>query len=145
MSPGVPCRPGVARQPPRYGPGSGSAGGAAVVEFALVTVVLVVLFLAILQLALALYVRNTLAAAAAEGARYAANADRSGADGAARTRELAAAALGDQFADEVRVGEAVVDGVRTVVVEVRTTLPLVGLVGPSRALVVRGHAIDEAG
>jgi len=116
-----------------------------VVEFALVTVVLVVLFLAILQLALALYVRNTLAAAAAEGARYAANADRSGADGAARTRELAAAALGEQFADEVRVGEAVVDGVRTVVVEVRTTLPLVGLVGPSRALVVRGHAIDEAG
>ena len=115
------------------------------VEFALVTVVLVVLFLAILQLALALYVRNTLAAAAAEGARYAANADRSGADGAARTRELAAAALGDQLADEVRVGEAVVDGVRTVVVEVRTTLPLVGLVGPSRALVVRGHAIDEAG
>jgi len=141
----VPCRPLDARQRPRGWPGPGSAGGAAVVEFALVTVVLVVLFLAILQLALALYVRNTLAAAAAEGARYAANADRSGADGAARTRELAAAALGDQFADEVRVGEAVVDGVRTVVVEVRTTLPLVGLVGPSRALVVRGHAIDEAG
>jgi Flp pilus assembly protein TadG len=105
--------------------------------------VLVALFLAILQLAVALYVRNTLVAAAAEGARYAANADRSGADGAARAREVAAAALGDRFADEVRVSEAVVHGVPTVVVEVRATLPLVGLVGPSRALVVRGHAIDE--
>jgi Flp pilus assembly protein TadG len=116
-----------------------------VVEFTLVTVVLIVLFLAILQLALALYVRNTLVAAATEGARYAANADRNEADGAARARELAATALGDQFADDVRVGEAVVDGVRTVVVEVRATLPLVGLVGPSRALLVRGHAIDEDG
>jgi Flp pilus assembly protein TadG len=116
-----------------------------VVEFTLVMVVLVVLFLAILQLALALYVRNTLVAAAAEGARYAANADRSAADGAARTRDVAAAALGDGFADDVRVGETVVDGVPTVVVEVRATLPLVGLVGPSRALVVRGHAIDEDG
>ena len=115
------------------------------VEFTLVTVVLVVLFLAILQLALALHVRNTLVAAAAEGARYAANADRSGADGAARARELAAAALGDRFADDIRVGEAVVEGVPTVVVEVRATLPLVGLVGPSHALVVRGHAIDEDG
>ena len=145
MSPGVPCRPGLARHRPRHRTGPCREGGAAVVEFTLVTVVLVVLFLAILQLALALYVRNTLVAAAAEGARYAANADRSGADGATRARELAAAALGDRFADDIRVGEAVVEGVPTVVVEVRATLPLVGLVGLSHALVVRGHAIDEDG
>jgi len=145
VSPGVPCRPGLARHRPRHRTGPCREGGAAVVEFTLVTVVLVVLFLAILQLALALYVRNTLVAAAAEGARYAANADRSGADGATRARELAAAALGDRFADDIRVGEAVVEGVPTVVVEVRATLPLVGLVGLSHALVVRGHAIDEDG
>ena len=145
MSPGVPCRPGLAGHRPRHRTGPCREGGAAVVEFTLITVVLVVLFLAILQLALALYVRNTLVAAAAEGARYAANADRSGADGATRARELAAAALGDRFADDIRVGEAVVEGVPTVVVEVRATLPLVGLVGPSHALVVRGHAIDEDG
>ena len=145
MSFGAPCRPVPAGRRPRHLCGSGSGAGAAVVEFTLITVVLVVLFLAILQLALALYIRNTLVAAAAEGARYAANADRSAADGAARTRDVASAALGDRFADDVRVGEAVVDGVPTVVVEVRATLPLVGLVGPSRALVVRGHAIDEDG
>ena len=122
-----------------------SSEGAAVVEFTLVTVVLVVLFLAILQLALALHVRNTLVAAAAEGARYAANADRSGGDGAARARDIAAEALGDRFADDIRVAEAFVDGVPTVVVEIRATLPLIGLAGPSRALIVRGHAIDEGG
>jgi hypothetical protein len=56
VSSGIPRRPGRARHPPE----PGSDQGAAVVEFTLVTVVLIVLFLAILQLALALYVRNTL-------------------------------------------------------------------------------------
>src|SRR4029453_4872725 len=79
VRPGVPCRPGLARHRPRQRNGPCREAGAAVVEFTLVTVVLVVLFLAILQLALALYVRNTLVAAAAEGAHYARNADRSGA------------------------------------------------------------------
>ena len=119
--------------------------GAAVVEFTLVTVVLVALFLAILQLALALYVRNTLIAAAAEGARYAANADRDLPDGEARTRELVSTSLGERFAGDIRAGRSVVGGVPTVVLEVRATLPLVGLAGPARALVVRGHAFDEEG
>ncbi len=119
--------------------------GAAVVEFTLVTIVLVALFLAIVQLALALYVRNTLVAAAAEGARYAANADRDVADGEARTRQLVSASLGDGFAGDIRAGRVMVDGVPTVVVEVRATLPLVGLAGPDRLLVVRGHAFDEEG
>ena len=52
----------------------------------LVLVVLVPVFLGILQLALVLLVRNTVAAAASEGARYAATLDRSPADGVARTR-----------------------------------------------------------
>ena len=50
--------------------------GAAVVDFVLVLVVLVPVFLGILQVALVLFVRNTLAAAASEGARYAATLDR---------------------------------------------------------------------
>ena len=61
--------------------------GSAVVDFVLVLVVLVPLFLGILQVALVLLVRNTLAAAASEGARYAATLDRGPADGVARTRE----------------------------------------------------------
>ena len=50
--------------------------GAAVVDFVLVLVVLVPLVLGILQVALVLHVRNTLAAAAAEGARVRRRAGR---------------------------------------------------------------------
>jgi len=50
--------------------------GAAVVDFVLVLVVLVPLVLGILQVALVMQVRNTLAAVASEGARVAATADR---------------------------------------------------------------------
>jgi Flp pilus assembly protein TadG len=55
--------------------------GAAVVDFVLVLVVLVPVFLGILQVALVLFVRNTLTAAASEGARYAATLDRSPEEG----------------------------------------------------------------
>ena len=60
--------------------------GAAVVDFVLVLVVVVPLFLGIFQVALVLHVRNTLTAAASEGARYAATVDRPVEAGAARTR-----------------------------------------------------------
>ena len=43
--------------------------GSAVVDFTLVGILLTFLFLALLQLGLALHVRNTLVASAAEGAR----------------------------------------------------------------------------
>ena len=49
-------------------------------EFTLVGVLLTVLALAVVQLALALHVRNTLLDAAAEGARYAALAGSSDGD-----------------------------------------------------------------
>jgi Flp pilus assembly protein TadG len=117
--------------------------GAAVVEFALVVVLLIVLFLGILQLALALHIRNTLVASAAEGARYGALADRSPAQGAQRARELIRTALGGRFATEVTAGSSVVDGLPVVVVEVRAPLPLLGPIGPGDLLVVRGHALDE--
>lgn len=119
--------------------------GSAVVEFTLVGVLLTVLFLALLQLGLALHVRNTLAASAAEGARYAANADREPADGVAVTRQLIRDSLADSFADGVTGGFETVDGVDTVYVEVRATLPVVGLLGPARGIVVRGHALEESG
>lgn len=117
--------------------------GSAVVEFVLVGVLLTVLFLALLQLGLALHVRNTLNASAAEGARYAANADRGPADGAAVTRRLIRESLADSFAGGVSSGHDSVDGVPTVYVQVEARLPVVGLLGPSRTLVVRGHALDE--
>ncbi len=118
--------------------------GSAVVEFTLVGILLTFLFLALLQLGLALHVRNTLLASAAEGARYAANADRDPAQGAALTRSLIRASLADRFAEGVSYGTESVDGFQTVYVEVRTTLPVVGLLGPSRGLTVRGHALEES-
>ena len=112
-------------------------------EFALVVVLLVVLFLGILQLALALHIRNTLVASAAEGARYGALADRNPDQGAERARDLIRTALGARFAAEVTAGSSVVDGLPVVVVEVRAPLPLLGPIGPDELLVVRGHALDE--
>jgi len=51
--------------------------------------------------------------------------------------------LGEGVVQEVSAGFEDVGGSRTVVVEVRARLPLVGLLGPSSTLVVRGHAWDE--
>ena len=124
--------------------GRGDDRGSAVVEFTLVGVLLTVLFLALLQLGLALHVRNTLAASAAEGARVAANADRTPADGEATTRRLIRDSLADSFAAGVTSGFETVDGVPTVFVQVDATLPMVGLLGPPRGIRVRGHALEEA-
>lgn len=118
--------------------------GSAIVEFTMVGVLLTALFLALLQLGLALHVRNTLIASAAEGARHAANADREPADGVAVARRLIRDALADSFAERVTSGFENVDGVPTVYVQVDATLPLVGLLGPSRGIRVRGHALEEA-
>jgi Flp pilus assembly protein TadG len=121
-----------------------SDDGAAVVDFVLVGVLLTLLFVALLQLGLALHVRNTLTAAAAEGARYGANADRVPADGAVITRRMIRDSLADSFADDVTAATETVDGVPTVVVRVRARLPVIGLLGPARSLSVQGHALDEA-
>lgn len=118
--------------------------GSAVVEFALVSSLLMVLFLAVLQVGVALHVRNTLVAAAADGARYAAAAGRSPADAVAKTREVIDASLPAQYAADVTSGLQTVGGLNTVVVQVRAPLPLLGLFGPVGALVVRGHALAEA-
>ena len=118
--------------------------GAAVVEFTLVAVLLVGLFLAVLQVGLIIHVRNTLVACAAEGARYAANADRGLVDGARRTEALIVQSLSGRFAGGVVARNVQDDGVTLVEVEVTAPLPLFGLLGVERALTVSGHAIDEA-
>lgn len=118
--------------------------GSAIVEFTLVGILLTVLFLALLQLGLALHVRNILAASAAEGARYGANADRDPTQAAQLTRTLIRDSLADQFADDVSSGVEVVSGIPTVYVQVDATLPVIGLLGPARGIRVRGHALEEA-
>jgi Flp pilus assembly protein TadG len=116
----------------------------AVVDFVLVLVVLIPLFLGIVQLALVLHVRNTLASAASEGARYAATYDREPADGAARTRATVAAVLSPRFATGVTAAETSVDGFPGVVVRVEADVPALGVWGPGVHLSVDGHAVEEA-
>lgn len=104
----------------------------------MVSALLVALALAVVQLALALHVRNTLVDAAAEGARFSSLADASLAEGEERTRQLIAAALGDYPVEvEARSSEGAVE------IVVVAPLPLAGLLGPSRALEVSAHAALE--
>jgi Flp pilus assembly protein TadG len=117
--------------------------GAAVVDFVLVSLVLVPLVLGLIQVGLVLHVRNTLAAAATEGARYGATIDRTPADGAARTRQQIDGALADRFAGDIDATRGSMDGVPTVVVTVRADVPPLGLWGPAVGLSVTGHAVAE--
>ncbi len=117
--------------------------GSAPVEFVLVGVLLTFLTLAVLQLALALHIRNTVLDAAAEGARYGALADNAPADAVGRTAELIATAIGSDYASDIRVHEGEWMGVPSVTVTVRTTLPLAGFLGVDRGLEVSGHAARE--
>jgi Flp pilus assembly protein TadG len=117
--------------------------GSAVVDFVLVLVVLVPVFLGILQVALVLLVRNTLASAASEGARYAATLDRGPEDGAARTRDQIDGAISGRFARDVSAHPASVDGAPGVEVTVRAVVPALGIGGPGIALEVTGHAVEE--
>jgi Flp pilus assembly protein TadG len=118
--------------------------GAAVVDFVLVSLVLVPLFLGIMQVALVMHVRTTLASAAAEGARYAATIDRGPAEGAARTRAQISEALSERYAAGVEAREDVVDGQRMVVVEVTADVPPLGLWGPGLRVHVVGHGVEES-
>jgi len=117
--------------------------GSAVVDFVLVLVVLLPIFLGILQVSLVLFVRNTLAAAASDGARQAATLDRSPQDGVARTRAQLRGVVAAKFADDVSVRRELVDGAPGVAVTVRASVPALGLGGPAVQLVVAGRAIQE--
>ena len=118
--------------------------GAAVVDIVLVIAVLVPLFLGILQVGLVLFVRNTMASAAAEGARLAATSDRGSADGEALTREQIAGVVSGRFARDVEVRQVMVDGAPGVEVVVQARVPALGIGGPGVDLEVTGHAVEES-
>ena len=111
----------------------------------LVSLLLVPLVLGLIQVGLVLHVRNTLTAAATEGARYGANIDRGPADGAARTR----AQIDDADRRPVRGGRArarreTVDGVPTVAVTVRRPGAAARTAGDRAVdLSVTGHGVQE--
>ena len=117
--------------------------GSAAVEFVLVGALLTVVTLSVIQLGLALLIRNTVLDAASEGARYGALADNTIADGVDRTRDLITTALGPGYARDITVARGSYNGFPADIVTVRTPLPLFGLVGIPNGLEVHGHAAIE--
>ena len=109
----------------------------------MVGALLTVLTLSVMQLGLALHIRNTVTDAAAEGARFGALADNTLADGIARTRDLITTALGPGYAQNVTASYGSYLGHPASIVTVRTPLPLIGLVGIEDGLEVDGHAAVE--
>lgn len=109
----------------------------------LVGTLVVLLAAALLQLGLVLHVRNLLADSAAEGARHGATLGASDSMAVDRTRELIIASLGEGYAHNITVRQVIVGGREVVQVDVAATLPLLGLLGPERGIVVSGRAIDE--
>lgn len=112
-------------------------------DFVLISLILVPLVVGIVQLGLVLHVRHTLAAATAEGARYAATADRGPADGKARAREQITGALADRFADRIDSKLVRISGVDVNEIRVTADVPPLGLWGPPVHLSVVGHGIEE--
>lgn len=125
-------------RPPRRG-----QRGAAVVDFVFVLILLLPLFLGILQLALVLHVRNTLASAAAEGARAAATLGATETDGEQKAREQIEGAISGRFADDISIERVVVAGAPAYRVTIRADVPALGLGGPGVGLSVSGNAIIE--
>jgi Flp pilus assembly protein TadG len=121
--------------------------GSAAVEFVLVSVPLLFLLLTVLQVAVYLHLRAVVVASAAEGARYAAEADRSTTDGARFAEEILAAGTSPHTSAAVHctaTEQAGADGL--VLVEVRCSgeLPaLISGVGHVLPLDVSAHAVKE--
>ncbi|WP_425558471.1 TadE/TadG family type IV pilus assembly protein [Kribbella ginsengisoli] len=127
------------------GPVQRGERGAAVVEFVMVSMLVVPLFLGVLQVGLFLYVRNTITAAASEGAHYASVINREPGDGEARTRELIDGVVRNELIDSVEGQATDVDGQPGVLVVVKAHMPPLGLWGPGISFTVEGHAVKETG
>jgi Flp pilus assembly protein TadG len=120
--------------------------GSAAVDFVLVGTLVTFLFLAVVQLGIDFHVRNVLAACAAEGARYGANADVADAQaGADRANDLIRQSLGGAYAKATAPAQQdTADGVPVVTVTVSARLPLLAWFLPFGPSVhATGHALLE--
>jgi Flp pilus assembly protein TadG len=120
--------------------------GNSTVEFTLVSALVLFLFLLVLQVGVLLHTRTVLVAAAQEGARYGANADRSPADAERRAYEVVRNALSPTVAARMEAPRAALvelDGALVMEVTLAGPAPLVLMpAGPVR-LRVQGHALEE--
>lgn len=128
------------------GPGDGgrSERGSAVVDFVMILLVLLPLFAGLLQLSLVLHVRNTLASAAAEGARRAAVVGATPDDGTAKAAEMILGTLNEKYAKDIDIEGTTVGGVPAYKVVITAEVPALGLGGPAIQLEVSGNAIIES-
>ncbi len=117
--------------------------GSAVVDFVLLSVLIVLILAGLLQLALALHVRNTLVWCAGEGARVGARAGSTPERGAERTRTLISESLPGSLAVEVGAERRAEAGVATVEVRVSAALPVLAWWGPPDTVSARGRAFAE--
>lgn len=117
--------------------------GSAAVDFTLISLILIPLVLGIMQVGLCLHVRNTMAAAASEGARIAARDGSSLQIGENATRKRIATTIAERFAGGVAAGRSTVAGAPGVEVVAVAKVPALGLFGPSVTIRVTGHAVLE--
>lgn len=117
--------------------------GAAIADFVLVSLVLIPLFLGVVQVGLVLYLRNSAAAAASEGARYGARLDHGPADAVRRAQQQLDGVVGDRFVRGVSARHTELDGVAVVEVRVQLTVPPLGLWGPAVEMELSGHGVRE--
>ena len=137
---GVPRRCSKKFWKPKNSPKHDDAGSA-VAEFVMVSGLLIAVFLGVLQLTLALHVRNTLLDAAATGARYGTLADRGPADGVARTQEIISGALNSSYAENVQGTSTTIGGRPALVITVRAGIPLIGMIPLIGHFEVSGEAV----
>jgi hypothetical protein len=86
------------------------------------------------------YVRHTLIAAAAEGARKAGLADVSPAGAIGHTRALVTASLSPSYAQEIRVSRSEILGIPSERVSIAAPFPALGLWSVGGVLEVEAHA-----
>lgn len=119
----------------------GQDDGNVVVEFVLVSILVVTIAMGVIQLAVALHVRNMLISAASEGARLAATNDRGLDEGVQRTESLLSDSLG-RYAVHVTATDTAIDGASATQVTVSAPVPVFGFWGVG-TMSVSGRALEE--
>jgi len=127
----------------------GDDRGSSVMEFTMISVLLVFLLFAVLQVAALFYVRSVVASAAADGARYGANADVDPAAGGARASTLIGRGLGTGMARRLPCegGQVIDEASGLVTAEVRCQGRIRSVFVPIGALVdikVSGQSLKDA-
>lgn len=120
------------------------ARGSSAVEFVLVGTLLTALTVLVLQIGVALYVRNIVHDAAMEGAQGAARADAVPSDAEDTVRSTAAIAVGGDLIQKVTTRHTDRFGASAVEVSVVATLPLIGVIGVPSSMEVTAYAPLES-